>query len=234
MSSLSKYGFKKRKAVKQRSSRKAKKQSIYANVVKIPRTMSVSPFYGTKRVVHRYASPAYALAHATTAAGVGVFSANGLYDPDISGVGQQPLGFDQMSAMYHRYTVINAQIRVVFSGTTTETRKHIVGVTALRSTSVQSRKYYMEGHSSWDILPQSNITDDTREVMLSVSIPQFFGVTKIMSEKDLSGTASNNPIQQLYFHVWAADEVSGTGNVIATIEIAYTAIWHEPETVTTS
>jgi hypothetical protein len=44
-----------------------------------------------------------------------VFVGNGLYDPDSTGVGAQPLGFDQWMAIYTRYRVIASAIRVNFA-----------------------------------------------------------------------------------------------------------------------
>ena len=43
-----------------------------------------------------------------------VFSANGLYDPDITGVGHQPRGFDQLMSLYAQYTVTKCQMRAFF------------------------------------------------------------------------------------------------------------------------
>lgn len=41
-----------------------------------------------------------------------VFSANGLFDTDITGVGHQPSGFDQLMTFYDHYTVTHAKITV--------------------------------------------------------------------------------------------------------------------------
>lgn len=41
-----------------------------------------------------------------------VFSGNSAYDPDSSGVGSQPLGYDQWAAFYSKYYVAASKIRV--------------------------------------------------------------------------------------------------------------------------
>uniref|UniRef100_UPI00404866D8 hypothetical protein n=1 Tax=Polynucleobacter sp. TaxID=2029855 RepID=UPI00404866D8 len=41
-----------------------------------------------------------------------VFSANGLTDPNITGTGAQPRGFDEMMALYRTYLVTHAKITV--------------------------------------------------------------------------------------------------------------------------
>ena len=43
-----------------------------------------------------------------------VFSANGMYDPDQTGIGHQPRGFDQIMSMYSHFTVVKCQMRAMF------------------------------------------------------------------------------------------------------------------------
>ncbi len=42
------------------------------------------------------------------------FNSNGLYDPDQTGTGHQPLGFDQYAAQYNRYRVLKMDYQVTF------------------------------------------------------------------------------------------------------------------------
>lgn len=65
----------------------------------------------------------------STGSNVWQFSANGCYDPDTTGLGHQPMYFDNYSAVYNQYRVLKSEITVtvvntavntaVYNGTTT-------------------------------------------------------------------------------------------------------------------
>ena len=42
------------------------------------------------------------------------FRANSIYDPNLTGVGHQPIGRDQFSALYDHYTVIGSKLKATF------------------------------------------------------------------------------------------------------------------------
>jgi hypothetical protein len=44
-----------------------------------------------------------------------IFALNDAYDPNYSGVGHQPFGFDQLAAIYKRYLVLGAEIEIRFT-----------------------------------------------------------------------------------------------------------------------
>lgn len=48
----------------------------------------------------------------TTSPGVHNFSANSLFDPDQTGTGHQPRGFDQLKLLYNRYKVYAVNIKL--------------------------------------------------------------------------------------------------------------------------
>uniref|UniRef100_UPI004047BAAF hypothetical protein n=1 Tax=Flavobacterium sp. TaxID=239 RepID=UPI004047BAAF len=56
------------------------------------------------------------------------FAANGIFDPDITGVGHQPLYRDNFAAIYDQYAVLGSKIKVTFLSSAAALG-HYVGIT---------------------------------------------------------------------------------------------------------
>lgn len=57
-----------------------------------------------------------------------IFNLNSIYDPDRTGVGHQPLGYDQWNTFYNRYRVLGAKVTVrAFNNATIATSFSIIG-----------------------------------------------------------------------------------------------------------
>ncbi len=52
---------------------------------------------------------------AAAAGSIQTMNLNSLFDPDRTGSGHQPYGFDQISALYNRYRVLNTRYKVMFA-----------------------------------------------------------------------------------------------------------------------
>lgn len=164
-----------------------------------------------------------------------VFSANGLFDPDITGIGQQPVGFDQMTPLFDHYTVIYAQISVDFIASDQSTGSGcLVGVRTQDNTTIGTDVMQLTtGDCATGIVsPAEDHINLTRQVSLS----RFLGRPNIMSEDDLRGTSGSNPDEQAYFHVFAFPFPGGgdVTNVNTFIRIDYVAIWTEPRSLSAS
>jgi len=61
----------------------------------------------------RYCS-SVALVASAGASAIHVFSANSIFDPDVTGVGHQPMYRDQYAALYENYVVLGSKINVEF------------------------------------------------------------------------------------------------------------------------
>ncbi len=66
----------------------------------------------------RYATPLELTSGASTASHT--YRANSLFDPDFTGVGHQPMGFDQYAAFYDRYYVTSCSMKVLCTSSTSK------------------------------------------------------------------------------------------------------------------
>lgn len=180
----------------------------------------------------RYATSVSISAGATP--GTHVFSANGLFDPDITGTGHQPMGFDQLMLSYNHYHVLNASINVLF--------RNLAGVPlniAIRvdpdATPVTSPSSIMEyGLLNADVCDTQNVSGSVRRLTESVSIRRIQGVDDVLDVTELGGSAAANPSEQTYFHVLAWDPQAIGGNMYFDVVITYTAVFTEPRNLTPS
>lgn len=158
-----------------------------------------------------------------------------MYDPDITGSGHQPLGFDELvGIMYSHYTVIGAKIKAHFStdGTSGSTAAYRVGI-AQRDASGYSGTGTLlieQGRTNWATVAPIG-SDSQRTITSKMSIGKFLGRSKVMSDPDLKGTVSANPAEQAYFIVWVAgiDDTQDASSVYVTCEIEYLAVLTEPK-----
>lgn len=168
---------------------------------------------------------------ATNTAGGYVFTANGLFDPNITGVGHQPMGFDQMMLFYEHYTVTRSRITVNFWNTST-TESVVVGISiapdATLSTVITTLNE--NGMLVKKALSPNNGGDSYKcTLSITADISKINGKRDVKSENDFRGDIASNPAEQTYFHIWAYDEiVSAAKNVNFEVLIEYDAIFTEP------
>lgn len=165
-------------------------------------------------------------------AGVHVFSANGMYDPDVTSTGHQPRGFDQLMAMYDHYVVIGAKITVEFVSPTYD---NLVWIALRDDNTVQSDKNeYLEGRNVISALLPAD-SSSHRRLTKTFSTRKFLGRSKPLSDSQLKGNTGGNPAEQAFFHVGMAptstnDEAAHNVNV----RIDYLAVLIEPRQPTQS
>lgn len=166
-------------------------------------------------------------------AGTYVFSCNGLYDPNITGTGHQPLYFDQYMALYRHYTVMKSNIKVTpygndeaAPGTSAILTVFIDDDATLPSTTAQ-REQISATNKVY------NVFDD-----VGMSITKYWNGKRtyggnLIDNRELSGNSGANPSEQSYFVISI-----NKGGAVAThtllVEIEYTVVWHEHVSVASS
>jgi hypothetical protein len=97
--------------------RSAKAKTIMGSSLNVMAFRSLDPFPPTIKRIFKYT----ALHQLATAASTGYYGTeqrynlNALYDPDYTGSGHQPYGFDQIMATYNKYRVNRVSYRLSFT-----------------------------------------------------------------------------------------------------------------------
>lgn len=131
------------------------------------------------------------------------FAINNVFDPDFSGVGAQPLGFDQFAQFYGRYRVTRIMIEASFANSSTS--PIVVGMYASAQSTLPANPL------AWTVQPRSvkavqlggsSSGPSVAVLRASWNLWDVFGVTKseYMDEMDFAATFSGGPARQAYLH----------------------------------
>lgn len=162
------------------------------------------------------------------------FSCNGMYDPDVSGVGHQPLGFDQWMAMYDHYRVIRSKIQVDFTRKSGETTNTICGLWIDDDNAAypaDPTALLEQPGCVYGILAHSSSAPLT--LRRNWDAKEHFG--KAMWDDLRRGSAGAQPNDQMYFRMFVASADGGDGgDVEIMVTIEYEAVLTEQKTLTQS
>ncbi len=166
-------------------------------------------------------------------AGSFIVSANGMFDPSISGIGHQPRGFDQYMLAYNHYTVIASKITWYASNANT-TQRLVVGIKVSDVTTIDTVPDALieSGLIAYKLLGPVGSSRSNATITYPLSISKFMGRPNIMSEDDLRGNNVANPAEGVFFHLVAFEpDNNDHGAVACYFTIDYVAVFTEPRTL---
>lgn len=156
------------------------------------------------------------------------FALNGMYDPDITGTGHQPRGFDQMMLLYREYKVEKCHVEVL--------AQHIDGNQTF-ALAMYPEGFQVAPSSVENVLERNAVVwqycssaltgagGESSALQMDVAPVQFLGGhPQGGSDLDFRGTASSNPSDIAYMHVvgWSPD-AADIAKAYVTVRMVFTA-----------
>lgn len=152
-------------------------------------------------------------------------AANGLYDPDLNTGGQQPVGFDELSAIYSQYVVRGCKVEATFFSNETNTRC-IVGVFANTNTlhhavlsdvnPLLCQKYVKHSNLGVSTSGQSVAT-----VSMYKSTSEVVGQREI-DPSDFGSATSANPTKLWYYDIFVASADDSDATITCEFNVSVT------------
>ncbi len=223
----------KRKYKKRKPRRKTKSNFLTLNGPGFGRPY---PLPQSFRYIGRYADTAISIDPGSGGiASTQVYRLNSLFDPDRTGGGHQPLGFDELMPLYDHYTVISAKVRFTATNLDDISAQQVtLQIKDTDTVSTATNAIVENGMCRWTILDVRGGGKATQTLSLSVSMNKFFQ-KNVLDEDAYRADITSNPNEQVYLHV-QVDPVTtnDTQPVRGMLIIEYTAMLREPKQLGTS
>jgi len=145
------------------------------------------------------------------------YRCNSLFDPDETGIGHQPRGFDQWAALYNKYVVTKAKITVDFHANDSDLADAtIIGVaTNTTATAFGDPRDLFE--SRFVTYNQTN-PGEGRRVVQTWDLKDW-KKSNIMADDTTHALVTLNPEEVWFFHVCAVPMASGSDPVATKVAV---------------
>jgi len=166
----------------------------------------------------------------STSANVGtyVFSANGAYDPNITGGSLIPAGFNNLMLIYEHYTVYQSKIVVTF--TNNNANVNMVGIHLEPDTTASTDASNMLElpYSQVVQLEPAGVYGSSKTLSMTCNLSKYFGENVLKTTSMYRGDVLSNPTEQAYYHLKCFGLKGTAADVYITVKIEYSAMFTEP------
>jgi len=189
--------------------------------------MPVFPASIVKRL--RYSGSA-SLTSTAGAVATYVLRANDLFDPDFTGTGHQPMGFDPLMLWYNHFCVVEAKLVVTFRNTSANFGTCCVRYDGASTPITVIDRIIELGGAVFDDLGYLSSTNDIKQLTLRMDIAKLQGVSRkaITADPSLRGDAATSPTEVTYFHIQTWSSLAGNTGIEIDFVLEQLAHFMEP------
>lgn len=211
--SIGKIVSKRRKFVKARYSRQAPRMIPKG----IPQKQSM---------VSRY-SEVYTYSHATGVSANQYFCGNGMYDPDVSGTGHQPMLFDQYMALYQYYRVYGCKATIDVENTGSNPVNVVVYGTTDGATTLTPNEVCEQPGAITRMINEYSSPSQNRIVWYGKTRGFFPNLN--INDNALAGSDSQNPSSRWYIFVNCSGPSGGQTDALYRVTLQYYCVFYGPK-----
>lgn len=168
------------------------------------------------------------------------FNLASMYDPNVSGTGHQPRGFDEIMAFYNHYCVIGAKIVVQYRPDTSSSNPGPPSYWGLTKCSYSTEiaqyasvtdliegKYTNLNRTSAGLIYPENTQN---RCSLTYSPKKWLGISKPLSNDRIRGGKTSDPGEEVIASLWCGG-INGVDSPSQNflVTIYYTVVYTEPE-----
>lgn len=168
------------------------------------------------------------------------FSANGVYDPNVTGTGHQPIGFDQMMLFFEQCTVVRSKISVdLLNSNSTVYSRFVLFLTPDTTVLTDANRIMENGQLRSTILSPNTTLGAVGSLHLDCNVATYFGrvrnLRSLLDDDNLYTTAAANPVEQVYYALGNWDPYGSTSlTAFFNVTIEYDVMFWEPRKLTES
>jgi hypothetical protein len=158
-----------------------------------------------------------------------VYRLNSTFDPDLTGVGHQPLFRDTYAAIYDHYSVVSAKALIKFINTSSVAFHIGCLIDDDNTTSTTLDTLCEQSHGQHKVVPPVTGSLSTHTFNVTWDCKKILGIDPFASETYKTAVGSN-PAEESDLTVWALSIDASANTVYFDIEIEYTVLWTELST----
>jgi len=164
-----------------------------------------------------------------------LFRANSVFDPNQTGTGHQPMGYDQMGTLYNHYVVLGAKITVHQLRTnTTAVLSQAIGIYLDDDTSTHTdyTGFIESKKGQTKVSVSTNAQSGANVVRGWYSPKKFFNIKDVKDNwTRIGASVGNNPAEEAFFYLWYKTCDGSTSACNFLVQIDYIVEFAEPKTL---
>lgn len=165
-----------------------------------------------------------------------IMAGNSCYDPDYSGTGHQPMGFDQWMAFYFQFRVLASSIKVttINTSSTATVSLNCVLLASNDPTSAASDQAMEEQPEAKEATSGVSTGPSEDTVSAYMTTAQIKAVPDIRYSSEFSGSTGANPTNQWYWHITHGTVTGAAITANVNFNMVYTVEFYSPKTLVQS